>query len=111
MSQDSNDQTAYTITYSWELDVGTIITPTPSALIAFEDQPLPDPGNGLRNIYILAPSTARQNGPNAIRIRTPYHTLDVVASRNPTTPPRAVELLTYEVDNDGWRSLPGMVAL
>lgn len=111
VSQNSTEQTEYVITYTWELDRGTFITPTTSALVAFPGSPLPDPGNGIRNMYIVAADSAIQTTSGAIRIRQPYHTLDMVAARVPTDLPRAVEFLQYETDDEGWQSLPGMVPL
>lgn len=111
VSQSATDQTEFVITYSWELDRGTFITPTESTLVAFPGFPLPDPGTGARKMYIVAPDSATQTNSGSIRLRRPYSVLDLVASDEPTQLPRAVEFMPYEIDDDGWRGLPGMVPL
>jgi len=110
VQQDSKDQTRFIITYSWELDNGTWVTSTDDTLIIFPDSPIPDPGDGLRHGYVCAPRYTVQRG-DAFNIRKPYTTLDLIAPRNPETPPQAVNIQAVENDDDGWRSLPGMVPL
>lgn len=111
VEQDSKDQTRFLITYTWELDRGTTITPTESTLVVFPDSPIPDPGTGRQYGYICAPREGIVNANGSITIRKPFTVMDLVANQNARAIPEAVLIQTFENDPDGWRSLPGMVPL
>jgi len=111
VQQDSKDQTRFLITYTWELDKGTTITPTASTLVVFPDSPIPDPGTGRRYGYICAPREGVVNPNGSVTIRKPYTTMDLIANQNARDIPEAVLIQTFENDPDGWQTLPGMVPL
>ena len=111
VEQDTKDQTRYLITYTWELDRGTTITPTQSTLVVFPDTPLPDPGTGRQYGYICAPREGVVNPSGSVLIRKPYTTMDLVANQNAQAFPEAVLIQQYDEDTTGWQSLPGMVPL
>jgi hypothetical protein len=111
VQQDSKDQTRFLITYTWELDKGTTVTPTSSTIVAFPDGPLPDPGTGRQYGFICAPRDAVVNSGGSVTIRAPYTVMDLVANPDARAIPEAVLIQSYEADPDGWRTLPGMVPL
>jgi hypothetical protein len=131
VQQDTKDPKVFIITYSWQLDRGTYIRAKENAGVyvsaseGFNPVTL-DAANPRRGYIIAAadPDDNRIPGPrNTGRwlVRPPYSTLDLVPAnivlpddledRNAEFPPQAVAIYPYDEDDDGWRSLPGMIEL
>lgn len=94
----------YSVTYTWEFDKGIRL---PSGLFV-----------GNNECLILKPDTAGPPGwsdPDASGCEgflLPYHKLVSRASSDPEVEPNAIDQkLFYGIDDDGWRSLPGVGAL
>ncbi len=118
VQQDPADQTKFAITYNWEVDMGTRINASATTPVivfgtAATGSPLA-PGTQLRKGIVmgadLSPGDAYFSS-GFIVVRPAFHVLDVVQGENEERPPRAVAILPYDEDAQGWRGLPGMVNL
>lgn len=111
----------YAITYTWEQDMGTVHSATESSAVYLSGNAKPPravPVTGYRDTgvvlgidYTRAEDQSYSRG--AYIIRPPNYRLDVVVTNNASTgnldQPRAVGLLDFEADAEGWMGLPGVM--
>lgn len=126
VQQDPKDQTSFVITYSWQQDRGTYITAKGNSgvYVSAGEQFNPvtlDPQTQRFGYVIAAPIENVIPGPRTqgrFLVRPPYSTLDLVPANisvdfetDKLFPPQAVAIYQYDEDDNGWRSLPGMIEL
>lgn len=117
VQQDPADQRKFSITYNWEVDIGTrmVATDTTPVLVYGTSQTLPiAPGTQMRKGIVMGARMTIGDSlftTGYIVVRPAFHVLDVIQGENEERPPRAVAILPYDTDDLGWRSLPGMVPL
>lgn len=118
VQQDAADQTKFSITYTWELDIGTRVAAsdtTPVLIYGTASTAAPiQPGTQLRKGIVMGARLERNDvyfTSGYIVVRPAFYVLDVVQGENEERPPRAVAIMQYDEDPNGWRDLPGMVNL
>lgn len=111
----------FRITYTWELDKGTIARASDKNLIYLSGSSTPPAtaaipyteGIGVVLGIDYEEADDKLYGSGARLIRPPYYRLDVVVTKNRSTDfldlPRAVGILDHDIDELGWMTLPGVV--
>jgi hypothetical protein len=126
VQQDAKDSNVFVITYSWQYDRGTYITANETAGVyvsagsRFNPVTL-DPATERVGYVVGIPNEGIIPGPRTsgrFLVRPAYATLDLVPANisvdfatDQLFPPQAVAIYKHEEDDDGWRSLPGMIEL
>lgn len=111
VQQDGKDQTRFVITYTWEWDRGTYMPNDGNTVFIESNAPLNAMSANPDVAYIPLRPGADRDETGGVLVRRPYYRLDLIANQNPGISPRCVEWSEFFVDENGWRGLPGMIAL
>lgn len=105
--QDPDNLDIYTITYMWELDEGT---PAPTGDTSLT---VVNPNTGLSSSIdgVLLPNEDRPGDPGEPRYWRPPYTTPYIYSIDAQQRPIYRPIMLSEIDEDGWRQLPGIPEL